>query len=160
MLAACDINALPIAALLKSSRCVVPGRIQTIVLFRLLGTLTLAALGGAPAMWTCLPAVLPVYVLRNACQTSCYALTRSLLMDYVPKVCTSVRVHTSLVAKRDMTCRRAVLRLLQTYTAAVRNREQYARSRFLQYQAYAKLTYCESSRVLAKSNLTTTTYAS
>ena len=59
---------------------------QTIVLFQAVGVSLLFYMGLAPAMWSRLWIILPVFVLRTAANNSCYAITRSLLMDYVPKV--------------------------------------------------------------------------
>ena len=62
------------------------GRIQTIMVFRLTGIGALLVIGGFPALWRRPWAIMAAYVLRTAGQASVYAVTRSLLMDYVPKV--------------------------------------------------------------------------
>ena len=56
------------------------------MLFRLTGIGALLVIGGFPALWRRPWAISAASVLGTAGQASVYAVTRSLLMDYVPKV--------------------------------------------------------------------------
>ena len=56
------------------------------VAFQSVGVSLLFVMGLFPAIWTRRWLILPVYILRTMANNCCYAIIRSLLMDYVPKV--------------------------------------------------------------------------
>lgn len=62
------------------------GRVQTILLFKLIGVNLMGFMGLYPEIWTKLGVIIPVYVVRTAIINSAYPLQKSILMDYVPKV--------------------------------------------------------------------------
>ena len=62
------------------------GRVQTILLFRLIGINLLGFMGLYPEFWPKLGVIIPVYLVRTAIINSAYPLQKSVLMDYVPKV--------------------------------------------------------------------------
>ena len=62
------------------------GRVQTILLFKLIGVNLMGFMGLYPQIWTKLGVIIPVYVVRTAIINSAYPLQKSILMDYVPKV--------------------------------------------------------------------------
>ena len=51
-----------------------------------LGVSLLFVMGLFPSIWTARWLILPVYIARTMANNCCYAIIRSLLMDYVPKV--------------------------------------------------------------------------
>ena len=53
---------------------------------KLVGALLLVWMGAAPAIWANKPLVVTVYLLRTCANNSTYALQKSILMDFVPKV--------------------------------------------------------------------------
>ena len=57
------------------------------VMFQAMGVSLLFVMGLFPSIWTVGWLIMPVYILRTICNNCCYAIIRSLLMDYVPKVC-------------------------------------------------------------------------
>ena len=65
------------------------GRVQTILLFKLVGVNLMGFMGLCPQIWTKLGVIIPVYVVRTAIINSAYPLQKSILMDYVPKVSNS-----------------------------------------------------------------------
>ena len=58
------------------------------IMFQAMGVSLLFVMGLFPSIWTVGWLILPVYILRTVCNNCCYAIIRSLLMDYVPKVLT------------------------------------------------------------------------
>ena len=56
------------------------------VAFQSLGVSLLFVMGLFPTIWTTRWLILPVYIVRTMANNCCYAIIRSLLMDYVPKV--------------------------------------------------------------------------
>ena len=62
------------------------GRVQTILLFKIIGVNLMGFMGLYPQIWTKLGVIIPVYVVRTAIINSAYPLQKSILMDYVPKV--------------------------------------------------------------------------
>ena len=56
------------------------------IAFQSLGVSLLFVMGLFPSIWTVRWVILPVYILRTMANNCCYAIIRSLLMDYVPKV--------------------------------------------------------------------------
>lgn len=68
------------------------GRVQTILLFKVIGVNLIGFMGLYPQIWTKLGVIIPVYVVRTAIINSAYPLQKSILMDYVPKVSYSCNV--------------------------------------------------------------------
>ena len=68
------------------SLCLHAGRVQTILLFKIIGVNLMGFMGLYPEIWTKLGVIIPVYVVRTAIINSAYPLQKSILMDYVPKV--------------------------------------------------------------------------
>ena len=56
------------------------------IAFQSVGVSLLFVMGLFPSIWTVRWLILPVYILRTMANNCCYAIIRSLLMDYVPKV--------------------------------------------------------------------------
>ena len=76
------------------------GRVQTILLFKIIGVNLMGFMGLHPEIWTKLGIIIPVYVVRTAIINSAYPLQKSILMDYVPKVSTGTclsSLHVSTV---------------------------------------------------------------
>jgi len=57
-----------------------------VIAFQSVGVSLLFVMGLFPSIWTIRWLILPVYILRTMANNCCYAIIRSLLMDYVPKV--------------------------------------------------------------------------
>lgn len=61
------------------------GRVQTIMAFEFVGVSMMALMGMFPSLWPRSHVIVPIIILRSACNNCCYPLQKSLLMDYVPK---------------------------------------------------------------------------
>lgn len=61
------------------------GRVPTIMTFEAIGVMLMAIVGMFPAVWPQATLVVPMIILRSAANNCCYALEKSLLMDYVRK---------------------------------------------------------------------------
>lgn len=61
------------------------GRVQTILAFESVGVAMMAIMGVYPSLWSRSHLIVPIMILRSACNNCCYPLQKSLLMDYVPK---------------------------------------------------------------------------
>lgn len=62
------------------------GRLQTILLFKLVAVVLLLLMAAAPRLWHVTAAIVPIFLARTTAANSTSALGRSVLMDYVPKV--------------------------------------------------------------------------
>lgn len=69
-----------------SAVCCAAGRVHTILVVKMLGGLLLVWMGADHAMWRNAPLVVTVFLLRTMANNSTYALQKSILMDFVPKV--------------------------------------------------------------------------
>lgn len=62
------------------------GRVHAISVVKFVGALLLMWMGLWPGMWKRKALVISVYLLRTMANNSTYALQKSILMDFVPKV--------------------------------------------------------------------------
>lgn len=65
------------------------GRVHAISSVKLLGGFLLVWMSVDQSMWRNAPLVVSVYLLRTMANNSTYALQKSILMDFVPKVASS-----------------------------------------------------------------------
>ena len=56
----------------------------------MIGVNLMGFMGLYPKIWTKLGVIIPIYVVRTAIINSAYPLQKSILMDYVPKVSSSL----------------------------------------------------------------------
>ena len=63
---------------------------QAILLTKALGVSLLFWMGTQPSIWTQRAIILPLYVFRTGANNAAYPLAKSVLMDYVKKVCKTV----------------------------------------------------------------------
>ena len=59
---------------------------HAISVVKVVGALLLVYMGAVPAIWANKPLVVAVYLARTCANNSTYALQKSILMDFVPKV--------------------------------------------------------------------------
>ena len=62
------------------------GRVQVVVLLKVLGVTFVTIMGLFPQLWTISPIIIALYLLRTGVNNAGYPLQKSILMDYVPKV--------------------------------------------------------------------------
>ena len=68
------------------TRWVLVGRIQVMLLMRLIGFSTLLWMGLDQRIWHNVPLIIGIYQLRTAANNCSYPIQKSVLMDFVPKV--------------------------------------------------------------------------
>ena len=101
------------------------GRVHAISVVKLVGALLLVYMGSVPSIWADKPLVVAIYLLRTSANNSTYALQKSILMDFVPKVpsapCSDLAPpHTFGLAHLDLPCACLHLHLGLVAAAVVR----------------------------------------
>eukprot|EP00884_Botryococcus_braunii_P015001 jgi/Botrbrau1/23501/Bobra.106_1s0052.1 len=61
------------------------GRVQTMIVFKALGVTLITIMGVFTSVWQCVPLLIPMFLIRTSVNNACYPISRSILMDFVPK---------------------------------------------------------------------------
>ena len=77
--------------LTRPTRCAertarIAGRVPTIILYKLVAVGLLALMALYTPLWSMPALIAPIFLVRSMCSNCTRALSRSILMDYVPKV--------------------------------------------------------------------------
>ena len=86
------------------------------ITFQSIGVSLLFVMGLCPSIWTTRWLILPIFIVRTMANNCCYAIIRSLLMDYVPKVrpmhpCTSVPAASIACSSRVLSSKQLSINL-------------------------------------------------
>ena len=80
------------------------GRVPTIILFKIVAVALLTLMALDTRLWAMPALIVPIYLVRTMMANCTRALARSILMDYVPKVCAHCRRHATCTEQRCTLC--------------------------------------------------------
>jgi len=80
----------------------IAGRIQIMLLLRLIGFSCMAIMGIFTSFWTNSPLIIFIFLLRTGVNNAGYPIQKAVLMDYVPKVGLSTNALLIVILNRPV----------------------------------------------------------
>ena len=71
----------------ESSDVCSTGRVQVLLLLRLVGFSAMGVMGLFTSLWTNAPVIVTIFLIRTGVNNAGYPIQKAVLMDHVPKVC-------------------------------------------------------------------------